>query len=198
MSQRARHGSIAVPEFGSIPALVELDGAHATAVLLVQPLLALDDVVGTHVGIDVTTERGLIHVEAQVAGFHDGEVLELDVSGDREVTQRREFARVDAVVEVAVAPPHAPSTRAAVAVNISGCGAVVSRLEELTPGDAVDLWLQLGAHEPPIAIRGRVARECTSRLRAVHFEHVQQVDRERIVHFVFERQRLELQRTRGA
>ncbi|MFP5362735.1 MAG: PilZ domain-containing protein [Thermoleophilia bacterium] len=196
MTQRAKHGLIAVPEIGSIPALVELDDAHATAVLLVHPLLSLDDVVGTRVGIDVTTERGLVHVEAQISGFHDGEVLELDVAGAREVIQRREFARVDAVLEATVAPRGAASRRAAVAVNISGSGAVVSRLEELKPGDAVDLWLQLAASEPPVMVSGRVARECDGHLRAVHFEHVHKADRERIVHFVFERQRLELQRAK--
>ena len=47
-------------------------------------------------------------------------------------------------------------------------------------------------------ISGRVVRECDEHLRAVHFEHVQQADRERIVHYVFERQRLELQRSRRA
>lgn len=192
MSRRAHRGSVDVPAIGSLPALVELDAGHGTAVLLVRPLRSLDDVVGTHVGIDVATDRGLLHVDATVADFRDGEVLDLDV-GLRQVIQRREYARVDAVLEVTVPP----GVRA-VAVNISGSGAVVSRLDGLVPGDAVDLSLQLAPQDPPIVIRGRVVRECDKNLRAVHFEQMSQADRERIVHFVFERQRLELQRSRRA
>lgn len=198
MSARARHGSIDVPQVGSIPALVELDDAHATAVLLVHPLRALQDVVGTRVGIDLTTDRGLVHVDADVASLRDGDVLELDVTGDRELIQRREYARVDAVLEVSVAPRGVASKRAAIAVNISGSGVVVSRLDELAPGEPVDLCLQLGPAEPPISISGRVVRECDQNLRAVHFESLHKADRERIVHFVFERQRLELQRMKRA
>ncbi len=191
MSPRAQRGSVEVPEIGSLPAIVELDAGHGTAVLLVRPMHTLDGVVGTNVGVDITTDRGLVHFDARVADFRDGEVLELDV-GLRKVIQRREYARVDAVLEVTVAP----GIRA-VAVNISGSGAVVSRLDGLAPGETVDLSLQLAPHDPPIVIRGHVVRECDAKLRAIHFDEVGQADRERIVHFVFERQRLELQRMHG-
>jgi hypothetical protein len=192
MSRRAQRGSVEVPDFGSLPALVEFDAGHGTAVLLVRPLRPLDDVVGSQVGVDIATNRGLLHVDARVADVRDGEVLDLDV-GSREVIQRREYARVDAVLDVTVAPDIR-----AVAVNISGSGVVVSRLDGLATGDAVDLSLQLAPHEPPVVIRGRVVRECDDQLRAVHFENVSQADRERIVHFVFERQRLELRRMNGS
>ena len=197
MTARAQHGSIEVPEVGSIPALVELDAERATAMLLVHPLRALDDVVGAQVGIDVTTNRGLLHVDARVAGVGAGDVLELEGAGDREVIQRRDYARVDAVLEAAVAPPGAAEKLAAVVVNISGSGAVVSRLDDLAPGDPVEIELQLAPGEPPITICGRVVREMNDQLRAIHFEELTRSDRERIVHFVFERQRLELQRLKG-
>ncbi len=111
-----------------------------------------------------------------------------------EVTQRRNYARVDAGLEVRVAASSAPT----VAVNISGSGAVLSHLDGLASGDLVELLLQLGPAEPPIAISGRVTREGDGHLRAVHFEHVAPADRERIVRYVFARQRLEAQRTRRA
>ncbi|HWI06858.1 MAG TPA: PilZ domain-containing protein [Solirubrobacteraceae bacterium] len=196
---RAQHAWIAVPEVGSIPALVELDAtSHATAVLLVHPLRALDDVVGTQVGIDVTTTRGVVHVDARVAAVRDGEVLDLEVAGDRELIQRREYVRVDAVLDVAVASAGEPDGRTAIAVNISGSGAVVSQLEGLAPGDPVDLWLRLAAAEPPVMVSGRIVRETDQHLLAVHFEQLATADRERIVHYVFARQRLELQRMKRA
>jgi hypothetical protein len=193
MTSRAQHGSIDVPDVGSLPALVDLDSGHATAVLLVRPLHALDGVVGTHVSIDIATRRGLLHCDARVAAIRDGDVLDLEVDGDREIIQRRSYARVDAVLEVEVAPG-VP----AAAMNISGSGAVVSQLDGLQAGDPVELSLRLGPHEPPIVIGGRVVRECAENLRAIHFERVALADRERIVHWVFERQRLEIQRVRRA
>ena len=196
---RAQHAWIAVPELGSIPALVERDATrHATAALLVHPLRTLDDVIGTQVGIDVTTSRGVVHVDARVAAVRDGDVLDLEVAGDRELIQRREYVRVDAVLDVAVAPAGDADRRTAVAVNISGSGAVVSHLEGLAPGDRVDLWLRLAPHEPQIMVGGRVVRETGEHLLAVHFEQLAAADRERIVHYVFERQRLELQRMKRA
>jgi len=194
MTQRAQRGSIALPGGGRIPALVELTTGQATAMLLVRPLGDLDDVVGTRVGIDVATRRGLLHVDARVAGVRDGELLDLEVAGDGEVTQRRSYARVDAGLEVTVTTP----SIAAVAVNISGSGVVLSHLDGLAAGDLVELSLQLSRSEPPIAISGRVVREGAGRLCAVHFEHVAPADRERIVQYVFARQRLEAQRTRRA
>jgi len=192
MTQRAQRGSIELPGFGGIPALVELTAGQATAMLLVRPLATLADVVGTHVGIDVATHRGLLHVDARVAGVRDGELLDLEVAGEGEVTQRRNYARVDAGLEVTVAASSVPT----VAVNISGSGVVLSHLEGLASGDVVELLLQLAPAEPPIAISGRVTREGDGALRAVHFEHVAPADRERIVQYVFARQRLEAQRTR--
>jgi hypothetical protein len=193
MSTRAQHGSIEVPEVGTLPVLVELDAGHATAVLLVRPLHTLDGVIGTQVVIDVATQRGLLHCDARVAGIRGGDVLDLEVAGDGAVIQRRSYARVDAVLEVTVEPG-----MPAVAVNISGSGAVLSRLDGLKPGEPVELSLKLNPYAPPILIGGRVVRECDERLCAVHFERVAEADRERIVQFVFERQRMEIQRVRRA
>jgi c-di-GMP-binding flagellar brake protein YcgR len=190
-----KRGSIEVPDVGSLPALVELEAGHATAILLVRTLHALDDVVGRKVAIDVATSRGLLHYEARVAGVRDGDVLDLEVAAPRELIQRREFARVDALLQVTVA-----SGIAASAVNISGSGVVLSARDGLAPDAAIDLTLWLAPHEPPIAISGRVIRQVGEDTRhwAVHFEHVHEADRERIVRFVFERQRVELQRSKRA
>jgi hypothetical protein len=192
MTDRAQHGKIDVPQLGSLPAIVDLVAGHATATLLVRPLRGLDQVVGDSVGIDITTSRGLLHVDARVAGVRDGELLDLEVIDD-ELVQRRDFARVDAVLEVTVTPPPGGAgTIAAAAINISGSGAVVSRLGGLEIGESVSLSLRLAPSDPPILINGRIVREFGEHLRAVQFDEMHQSDRERIVRYVFERQRLEL------
>ena len=60
----------------------------------------------------------------------DRAALRVEVAGERELIQRREYARVDAFLEVAVTSAGAAEKQPAVAVNISGSGAVISRLEE--------------------------------------------------------------------
>lgn len=196
MSERARHGCVDVPGFGRLPALVDVEASHASAALLVRPLGDLGDVVGEQVRIEVVSNGGLLQVGARVTAVRAGDVLDLEIAGER-LVQRRGFARVDAILEVTVAPgPDGAERLRAAIVNISGSGAVVSRLDGLEPGDAVELSFAVAAGEPPIEVGARVVRVVDGNLRAVHFERVQQADRERIIHFIFERQRLELQRVR--
>jgi hypothetical protein len=195
MTRRPQHARVALPGLGCIPALVEIDGAHATAVLLARPIRPLRQILGEDVAIHLTTGRGLLRLDARIAAVPGSERLELDVHGRCELVQRRSFARVNAFLEVvAVAPPGSSETVTAAIVNISAAGAVISRLDGLSPGDAVDLTLTLAPHEPPVEIGARVVRQFESVLRAVVFERLHEVDRERIVRFVIARQRLELKR----
>jgi hypothetical protein len=191
VSARGRHATVVLPQLGSFPAVVDMDGAdHATAMLLVRPLQPLARTVGSDVSIDIATNRGLLHVDAQVVDATAGEVLEL-LTGRSELIQRRGFARVDAFLEIVVTSGPQSKPIAAAVVNISASGAVVSRMAGMSLGDEVRLSLRLAPYEPPLEIAGRVVREFGEEFRAVHFEQIQESDRERIVRFVFDRQRLE-------
>ena len=186
-----RHATVRLPQLGSFPAVVDMDAEHATAMLLVRPLVPLAAAVGSDVQIDVPTKRGLLHLGAQVVQAPAGEVLELDLTGRSELVQRRGFVRVDAFLEVVVTPEPSGAPIPAAVVNISGSGAVVSRLAATTVGDAAQLELRLAPYDPPLAIAARVVRVFAEQFRAVHFELIEEADRERIVRFVFDRQRLE-------
>jgi hypothetical protein len=166
------------------------DADHATAMLLVRPLQSLAGTIGSDVSIDIATNRGLLHVDAHVVETSAGEVLEL-LTGHTELIQRRGFARVDAFLEIVVTPGSEGTPIPAAVVNISASGAVVSRMGGMALDDEVRLSLRLAPYEPPLDIVGRVVREFDEQFRAVHFEQIQESDRERIVRFVFDRQRLE-------
>ena len=196
MTVRPQHALVDLPGLGCIPALVEIHGAHASAVLLARPIRPIDAMIGEDVAIHLTTKRGVLRLDARILTVAGGERMTLEIHGRCELVQRRSFARVDAFLEVvAVAPPGSARTIAAAVVNISAAGAVISRLEGLSPGDPVDLTLTLAPQEPPVEIGGRVVREFDRVLRAVYFERIHDADRERIVRFVIARQRLELKRT---
>ncbi len=188
---RGRHAKVTLPEIGTFPAVVDMTPGRATAMLLARPLRPLDGKVGAEVGIDITTKRGLLHIDAQLVEVPSGEVLELGLTGGEQLIQRRSFARVDALIEVVVTPAATGEEIPAAIVNISACGAVVSRLSAMEPGEEVRLSLQLAPYEPPLQIVGRVVREHDNEFRAVQFEQIQEADRERIIRFVFDRQRLE-------
>jgi hypothetical protein len=195
MTTRPKHARVALPGLGCIPALVELDGARGSAVLLARPIRPLEEIVGEDVAIHLTTARGVLRLDARIAAVTGGERMDLEVHGRCELVQRRTFARIEAFLEaIAVAPPGSGAKVTAGIVNLSAAGAVVSRLDGLSPGDPVDLSLTLAPHEPPIEIGGRVVREFEGVLRAVTFERIHDADRERIVRFVIARQRMELKR----
>ncbi|MEA2150512.1 MAG: hypothetical protein QOD69_2342 [Solirubrobacteraceae bacterium] len=190
MTSRGQHATVVVPDIGSFPAVVEMDDDHATAMLLVRPLRPLTGTIG-EVTIDIATKRGLLHVDAEIVGAPAGEVLELGLTGRQELVQRREFVRVDAFLEVVVKPLLSGDAIPAAVVNISASGAVISRIACLAAGDEANLLLRLAPYEPPLAIVCRVVREFDEDFRAVHFEAIKESDRERIVRFVFDRQRLD-------
>jgi hypothetical protein len=194
MTARPQHARVDLPGLGCVPALVEIDGARATAVLLARPIRPLADILGEDVAIHLTTARGLLRLDARIASVPGSERLELDVHTRCDLVQRRTFARIDACLQaVAVAPPGVAGISAAI-VNLSAAGAVIAGLEGLSPGDAVELSLTLAPHEPPVEIGARVVRQFEGVLRAVTFERIHAVDLERIVRFVIARQRLELKR----
>jgi hypothetical protein len=194
MTARPQHARVDLPGLGCVPALVEIDGARATAVLLARPIRPLADILGEDVAIHLTTARGLLRLDARIASVPGSERLELDVHTRCDLVQRRTFARIDARLQaVAVAPPGVAGISAAI-VNLSAAGAVIAGLEGLSPGDAVELSLTLAPHEPPVEIGARVVRQFEGVLRAVTFERIHAVDLERIVRFVIARQRLELKR----
>ncbi len=191
MTSRGQHATVVVPDVGSFPAVVEIEDDHATAMLLVRPLQPLAGAVGSDVSIDIVTKRGLLHVDAEVMSTKSGEVLELGLTGRQELIQRREFVRVDAFLEVVVTPADSGRSIPAAVVNISASGAVISRLAGMAPGDEATLQLRLAPYEPPLEIIGRVVREFDEQFRAVHFVGIKDSDRERIVRFVSDRQRLD-------
>jgi hypothetical protein len=199
MTVRPQHALVDLPGLGCIPALVEIDGAHATAVLLARPIRPLAAIVGADVAIHLTTARGLLRLDARVASVPGSEQLELDIVGRCDLVQRRTFARVDAFLEAtAVSPPGGAGTIAAAIVNISAAGAVIARLNGLSAGDPFELSVTLAPHEPPVEIGARVVRQFEDVLWAVTFERLHEVDLERIVRFVIARQRLELKRAGSA
>jgi PilZ domain-containing protein len=143
--------------------------------------------------IEFAAPRGIyriVGIARDLAG--DGLTLHFHQELDPALIQRREFARADAIVPVQVWPrdgygePIATNT-----LNLSGNGMLLNGVDIMRPGDGFRFVLDLPDEGEPIDAHARVVREGPHGQRGCAFETVPEDDRERIVRFVFERQRLE-------
>jgi c-di-GMP-binding flagellar brake protein YcgR len=109
-----------------------------------------------------------------------------------EVLQRREFVRIDSPQPVVV--DGAVRTHA---VDLSGGGMLLRGLEHLVEGQRVRFSLELGGSEPPIRGGARVVRAGDGGQRGLVFDAITPKERQRLIHFIFEKQRIAIARTRG-
>ena len=126
-----------------------------------------------------------------------GVVLDrFQAAGEPVVIQRRQYVRVPALQQVTlndlcgfVVDTHA--------VNISGGGMLVAAKGDLTPGTELKFSLTLSSKQPPVTGIGEIVRTSEARQLAVAFRQISDLDRDRLIRFLFDRQRRALALTRG-
>jgi hypothetical protein len=104
--------------------------------------------------------------------------------------RRRDFVRADVSMPVTLtsAERQGFSTRAQT-VNLGGGGMLVRKLEHADVGELMEFTLELTGGDRPVSGRARVVRETAAREKGLQFTDVEAGDRDRLVHFVFARQR---------
>jgi hypothetical protein len=102
--------------------------------------------------------------------------------------QRRQFVRVEStcIVEVRRQGRDPIPT---FTVNVSGSGFLLAGPDDLEEGDLVELSVRLIEGQPALEVRGEVVRITGDGHRGVHISDIAENDRERLIHYVFERQR---------
>jgi PilZ domain len=142
--------------------------------------------------LEYVSPRGLVRFHGQ-AVLQERDLVRFDVSAAPEVTQRREFVRVPAVQKVEVAKAYGAAAGGeeinAHAIDVSGGGMLVSGADSLPLGAHVRFSLHLGPGVPPIEGNAQVVRAADEGKRALVFDQISRADRQRLIHFVFERQR---------
>jgi PilZ domain len=101
--------------------------------------------------------------------------------------QRRQFVRVEAtcIVEVRRQGRDPIPT---FTVNVSGSGFLLAGPDDLEMGDQVELSVRLEEGKS-LEVKGEVVRITGDGHRGVHISEIDEADRERLIHYVFERQR---------
>jgi c-di-GMP-binding flagellar brake protein YcgR len=105
------------------------------------------------------------------------------------VVQRREFVRVDASQPVVLIGEEDGSVVSAHAIELSGGGMLLAGPTALTLEASVRFTLNLGPGHLPISGLGHVVRVEGGGRYAVAFDAITHSDRQRLIHFIFQRQR---------
>ncbi len=151
---------------------------------------------GGHVSIQYTNRRGVCRIDGAAHRSKSPEVLRVAFTGKVELIQRREFVRIDAMIPVSYRPAGTEGWLAeTTTINVSGGGFMISGREGLLIYDEMAFRLELDGDSKeagPLDVVGKVVRETPGGL-GILITEIDEGERERLIRWVFARERLGLQ-----
>jgi hypothetical protein len=128
------------------------------------------------------------------AVMEETDVVRIEAPRSVDVVQDREFVRLRSTRPVLVFGGADLARIDGCTVDISGGGFLLAGVgaSALKVGDEVQFQLQLSAEELPVCGSGKVVRIDSQGHRGVAFDDVKDLDRRRLVRFIFECQRADL------
>jgi len=166
-----------------------VDGDEAALVLLTPPLRPPAS--GQGAEVELTSKRGIVTLGATIADADGRGLVRVKPRADApETVQRRDFVRVDAVVNVVVRDggPDGPAHEA-MTLNVSGGGLLLSGVTNLEVGDSAFVAIDLEDGSPAVEALVTVVRIAERGVRAVRIASVSARDEQRLVRFAFARER---------
>jgi c-di-GMP-binding flagellar brake protein YcgR len=187
-----------LPYVGATPAIVEATGHGELVASLMVPDPRVPRLAGAEATVEWTTERGVERLLGSlelVPGRPD--LVKLAAHGGVERIQRREWARVEVAVPLAVRCVDDEACGGVTStLNLSGGGVLLKDRWRLPLGTDVRLELELEPGRPVRAL-GRVIRDAGRDEKGVRIDAITREDEERLVRFVRERERRALRMERG-
>ncbi len=162
--------------------VIVLDADTALAPEPVEPVL-----------LEYGSGHGLVRMLGQ-ARLEGRDLLRFEPAAPAEVLQRREFVRIDASAPVIVHDERGSAIEAH-AIDLSGGGMLMSGVERLYDGQRLRFRLELGGG-PPLEGTARVVRAHGDGRCGVVFEDISSAERQRLIHFIFDQQRVARAKTR--
>lgn len=187
--EEGQHVKLLIGDLPGIDARIEeLSDGHAIVGLFKAPEPPLEDIGPIQGIIEAVGPRGLTRLVGTLRQ-KDREIdaARLDFDQGPEVIQRRQFVRIDATTTVTLTRADG-SAHKTYTLNLSGAGLLLGGPEDLDMDELVKVDIDVSG-EAPIHARGRVVRVTQDGYRGVRIEMIEEGDRERLIHFVFERQR---------
>jgi hypothetical protein len=181
-------GKLTTPAGEEVPVRVFERGQEMLAVLLSVP----DEQLGREpMRLEYSSPHGLVRFRGR-ATIERQDLLRFPLGELPEVVQRREFVRVGAVQPVVLVSDEDGSALDGHAIEVSGGGMLLTGPNAVGVGSVVRFTLHLGDGEGPITGRGRIVRVEAGGRCAMMFDEISQADRQRLIHFIFQRQRAAL------
>lgn len=194
--EEGQHVKLMIGDLAPLEARIEeIDDDHAIVGLFKEPEPPLQSIGPIQGIIEAAGPRGLTRLVGTLRQ-HGAEVdaARLDFDQGPEVIQRRQFVRIDTTTGVVVTRPDGTKDSGHT-VNLSGAGLLLGGVSGLQMDDLIKLDIDVGEEEPDVHARGRVVRQLNEGQNGVRFEMIEEGDRERLIHFVFERQRAQAKLT---
>ena len=147
------------------------------------------------VAIQYVTRRGVCRIDGVAHRAKEPGAIRVDHTGKVELIQRREFVRIDAMVPVTYQPMGPTGwTAETTTINVSGGGFMISGREGLRDGEVCTFTLHLDGEREAgeLVCDGQVVRETAGGL-GISICNIDEEERERLIRWVFARERLSRQ-----
>jgi hypothetical protein len=186
---------LTLPFVGALPARVEAAGGTTVTVILAVNDPRVARLTGRPAALERTSTRGVHRYTGdmrQVAG----EVVTFVVTGEPERVQRRDWARVEAVLPVKVDPLEKSATGGdTTTLNLSAGGMLILDPWRLVIGTDVRVAFEL--ETGPVRALCRVVRDAGNGRTGLAIDALDRDHEDRLVRYVRERERAELRLARG-
>lgn len=184
------------PSGASLEARVK-DAGEATLLLRLEDPAA-ELIADNAVAIEFTNRRGVCRLPG-TASLAGGSAVRVDATGKVQLIQRRDYVRVEAFVAVTYQPAGPDGwTVTAHTLDVSGGGFRIAHADALRLGDMMRFTLDLGEDEKPLSAVARVVREADEGGFGIQFVELLETERQRLIRWVFSRERLARQIARHA
>jgi hypothetical protein len=152
------------------------------------PLELLED---NAVSLEFTNLRGVCRILGEAAPAVGESVLRVEPTGTIELIQRRDYVRVEAFVPVTYLPDGPDGwTATAHTLDVSGGGFQITVAEGLRLRDIRRFTLELGEGEEPLSAVAEAVRDVGDQTFGLRFVEIPETERQRLVRWVFARERL--------
>ena len=181
---------LAIADLPGVDARVEDVGdSHAILGLAREPDRPLPEIGAAEATLEAVTRRGEIRVVAQVKQ-HNGEpdAVRVDFDREAEIVQRRDFFRLEVMTRV-VLNRESGALVDAKTLDLSASGLRLAGPLDLRPGERVWAAIHVGEDDPPVRAHGHVLRVTDRGQVVVNFDLIDEAARDRLIRFLFARQR---------
>jgi hypothetical protein len=188
--------TVAVRGAGWIPARAAESSPDGLVVAITVPTKAFTPQQLETLTVEFSSARGRVRLRGTIAGQDpvSPELITLTSPRSVEVLQEREYVRIKSARPVLVYSAREGTRVQSFTVDVSGGGLLLAGPDTLPVGAELSFQLTLTPGVTPVSGTGRVVRVDPQGRRAVEFESISELDRRRLVRFIFECQREERRR----